>query len=139
MNFDPDHLRPGDLEDLDEIVRRSDETLRRLGDVFGELDAVTGEGFGADGMARALVDATGRIQRITFDPRIARLDTTTIAEAATEAVRAAQDDARRRSEELLSEAAGGEPLTLDVDRARRQFEEIGAELAQTLRDLTAER
>ncbi|GAA3115027.1 YbaB/EbfC family nucleoid-associated protein [Streptosporangium carneum] len=135
MNLDPDHPRADDPEELAEFVRRSDETLRRLGDAFGELNAVTGEGFGADGMARAVVDSTGRIQQITFDPRVARLDTRTIAEAATEAVRAAQDDARRRSEALLGEATGGEPLTLDMDRARRQFEEIGEDLARTLRDL----
>ena len=67
-----------------------------------------------------MVDGTGRIQKISFDPRIARPDTQTIAEAATEAGPAAQDAARRQNEELIREATGGQPVTLDMDGARRQ-------------------
>lgn len=137
MNRDLDDLRLDTPEGLDEFVRRSDAMLSRLGDAHAELDAVTGEGEAADGMARAVVDSTGLLQRITLDPRIARLDTATIAEAATEAVRAAQADARRRTEELISEATGGGPVTLDMAEARRQLEEIGEDLARTLRDLSA--
>ncbi|MGV9772947.1 YbaB/EbfC family nucleoid-associated protein [Streptosporangium sp. NPDC003464] len=138
MNFNADDLKLESLEDLEEVVRRSEETLGRLGGVYGELAAVTGEGFGADGLARALVDGTGRIQQITFDPRITRLDSQSIAEAATEAVRAAQDAAQRQNEELLREATGGEPVALDMDSARRRFEEIGEDLARTLRDLNSQ-
>jgi DNA-binding protein YbaB len=135
-NFNPDNLRLESMEDLEEVVRQSEEALSRLGGVYGELAAIMGEGFGADGLARAVVDGTGRIQKITFDPRIARLDTQTIAEAATEAVLAAQDAAQRQNEELIREATGGQPVTLDMDSARRQFEEIGEDLARSLRDLT---
>ncbi|MET8334024.1 YbaB/EbfC family nucleoid-associated protein [Streptosporangium canum] len=134
-NFNPDHLRLESLEDLEEVVRQSEEALTRLGGVHSELAAVTGEGFGADGLARAVVDGVGRIQRITFEPRITRLDSHQMAEAATEAVRAAQEDAQRQNEELLRAATGGEPLTLDMDQARRRFEEIGEDLVRALRDL----
>ncbi|MFF4416365.1 YbaB/EbfC family nucleoid-associated protein [Streptosporangium sp. NPDC001559] len=137
MNRDFDDLRLDTPEGLDEFVRRSDEMLNRLSGVQYELGAIMGEGEAADGMARAVVDSTGRLERVTLDPRIARLDTATIAEAVTEAVRAAQDDARRRSEELISEATGGEPITLDMAAARRQLEEIGEDLARTLRDLSS--
>lgn len=128
----PENLR---LEDLDAVVRQSEETLRRLGGVFGELETVTGEGTGADGLARALVDGAGRIKEITLEPRIMRLDSQAIAEAVTEAVRAAQEAAARANEELLR-AATGDPLPLDMADARRRFEDIGQDLVRTLDDLT---
>ncbi|GAA4189087.1 hypothetical protein GCM10022252_25400 [Streptosporangium oxazolinicum] len=127
----PENLR---LEDLDAVVRQSEETLRRLGGVFGELETVTGEGSGAGGLARALVDGAGRIKEITLEPRIMRLDSQAIAEAVTEAVRAAQEAAARANEELLH-AATGDPLPLDMAEARRRFEDIGQDLVRTLDDL----
>ncbi len=136
----PENLRLGNpenlrLEDLDAVVRQSEETLRRLGGVFGELETVTGEGSGADGLARALVDGAGRIKEITLEPRIMRLDSQAVAEAVTEAVRAAQEAAGRANEELLRAATGGDPLPLDMADARRRFEDIGQDLARTLDDL----
>ncbi|MGC5011031.1 YbaB/EbfC family nucleoid-associated protein [Streptosporangium sp. DT93] len=130
----PEDPRPEDLlpQDLDAVVRESEETLRRLGDVVGELEAVTGEGTGAGGLARALVDGAGQIKEITLEPRVMRLDSQAVAEAVTEAVRAAQLDARRANEELIRAATGGEPVTLDMDEARRRFEEIGDDLARAL-------
>ena len=102
-DLNPENLR---LEDLDAVVRQSEETLRRLGGVFGELETVTGEGTGADGLARALVDGAGQIKEITLEPRIMRLDSQAVAEAVTQAVRAAQEAARRANEELLRAATG---------------------------------
>ncbi|GAA3004960.1 YbaB/EbfC family nucleoid-associated protein [Streptosporangium longisporum] len=130
--LDPGGLRP---EDLDAVIRNSEETLRRLGDVAVELKTVTGEGTGAGGLARALVDGAGQIREITLEPRIMRLDSQAVAEAVTEAVRAAQQDASRANEELLRAATGGEPVTLDMDEARRRFEDIGNDLARALEDL----
>ncbi|MGJ6962266.1 YbaB/EbfC family nucleoid-associated protein [Streptosporangium sp. G11] len=130
-DLNPENLR---LEDLDAVVRQSEETLRRLSGVFGELESVTGEGSGADGLARALVDGAGQIKEITLEPRIMRLDSQAVAEAVTEAVRAAQQAARRANEELLR-AATGDPLPLDMDEARRRFEDIGQDLVRTLDDL----
>ncbi|MEU4830407.1 YbaB/EbfC family nucleoid-associated protein [Streptosporangium sp. NPDC023615] len=128
----PEDLLPGDL---DAVVRESEETLRRLGDVVGELGAVTGEGTGAGGLARALVDGAGQIREITLEPRVMRLDSQAVAEAVTEAVRAAQQDARRANEELIRAATGGEPVALDMDEARRRFEEIGDDFARALDEL----
>lgn len=137
----PGDLRLGNLEDLrledlDAVVRQSEETLRRLGGVFGELETVTGEGTGADGLARALVDGAGRIKEITLEPRIMRLDSQAVAEAVTEAVRAAQEAAGRANEELLRAATGDDPLPLDMGEARRRFEDIGQDLVRALDDLT---
>ncbi|MFF0248551.1 YbaB/EbfC family nucleoid-associated protein [Streptosporangium sandarakinum] len=134
--FDPENPRVEGMEDLDEVVRHSERVMAGLAEAQRELAAVTGEGSAADGMVRAEVDGAGRIRRIAFDPRAARMDTAALAEAATEAVRAAQEEAARRNDELLRAATGGAPVTLDMERARREFEEIGADLARTLRDLT---
>ncbi|MFD0888037.1 hypothetical protein ACFQ08_26145, partial [Streptosporangium algeriense] len=67
MNRDLDDLRLDTPEGLDEFVRRSDEMLSRLGGVQAELGTITGEGEAADGMARAVVDSTGRLERVTLD------------------------------------------------------------------------
>ena len=81
------------------------------------------------------MDGAGQIKEITLEPRIMRLDSQAVAEAVTEAVRAAQEAARRANEELLRAATGGDPLSLDMDEARRRFEDIGQDLVRTLDDL----
>ncbi|GAA5062466.1 DNA-binding protein YbaB [Thermocatellispora tengchongensis] len=112
-------------EDLERIARESEAAIARLGAAFTELDAVTGEGSGADGLARAVVDGSGGIIEITLEPRIMRLDSRSIAEAVTEAVRQAQQEARRRTEELVRAATGAADLSLDPEQIRRRFEELG--------------
>ncbi|WP_248961036.1 YbaB/EbfC family nucleoid-associated protein [Sphaerisporangium perillae] len=108
--FDPDGFR---LEDLERVAEQSEEALRRLSGVFGDLRDVTGEGTAAGGLVRAVVDGGGRIGEVTLDPRVMRLDSRSIAEAVTEAVRAAQQDAQRKNEELLRDAMGGDAPSLD--------------------------
>ncbi|MGW4638663.1 YbaB/EbfC family nucleoid-associated protein [Sphaerisporangium sp. NPDC004334] len=108
--FRPDDFR---LEDLERVTRQSEEAIQRLSGVVGELRAVKGEGTAAGGLAGAVVDGGGQIVEVTLDPRIMRLDSASIAQAVTEAVRDAQADAQRRNAELLREATGGEPQALD--------------------------
>lgn len=109
--FDPDDFR---LEDFERVAQESEEALRRLSGVFGELEAVRGEGTAAQGMVGAVVDGGGGIQEVTIDPRAMRLDSLTLAEAVTEAVRLAQGEARRSNEELLRAAVGEGVTPLDA-------------------------
>ncbi|MET8155074.1 YbaB/EbfC family nucleoid-associated protein [Sphaerisporangium sp. NPDC005289] len=108
--FRPDDFR---LEDLERVTRQSEEAVQRLSGVFGELRAVKGEGAAAGGLVAAVVDGGGQIVEVTLDPRVMRLDSASIAQAVTEAVRGAQADAHRKNTELLREATGGEPPSLD--------------------------
>ncbi|MEV6982924.1 YbaB/EbfC family nucleoid-associated protein [Sphaerisporangium sp. NPDC051017] len=112
--FDPDDFQ---LEDLDRVAEQSKRAVQRLSGVLGELRTIKGVGEAADGLVGAVVDGGGQIQEVTLDPRAMRLDSRSIAEAVTEAVRAAQQDARRRNDALLRDAMGGElafdPQNLD--------------------------
>ncbi|RCG32638.1 YbaB/EbfC family DNA-binding protein [Sphaerisporangium album] len=110
---------PGDfqLDDLDRVAEQSRQAVQRLSGVLGELKTIRGVGEAADGLIAAVVDGGGQIQEVTLDPRAMRLDSRSIAQAVTEAVRAAQQDARRRNDELLRDAMGGDlafdPQNLD--------------------------
>ncbi|GII60383.1 hypothetical protein Skr01_04680 [Sphaerisporangium krabiense] len=109
--FDPDDFQ---LDDFDRVAEESRRAVRRLGEVMGELRAVKGTGEAAGGMIGAVVDGGGMVERVVLDPRAMRLDSDAIGQAVTEAVRAAQLDARRRNEELLRGAMGEErPSSFD--------------------------
>ncbi|MFB9251069.1 YbaB/EbfC family nucleoid-associated protein [Sphaerisporangium melleum] len=108
--FRPDDFR---LADLDRVVQESEQAVRRLTGVFDGLAAVRGEGEAAGGLVSAAVDGGGMIEEVAIDPRAMRMDSAAIAAAVTEAVRAAQQDAQAKSAELLREATGDEPPSLD--------------------------
>ncbi|MEV7908321.1 YbaB/EbfC family nucleoid-associated protein [Streptomyces anulatus] len=93
---------------------------------MSELGAVTGVGQAADGLIRALVDHGGRLRDVALDPRVMRQDSRALAELITEAVRGAQDDAFRKSQELLASVLGDDarnPFDLDALRGRFQAAE----------------
>jgi len=101
---------------------------------------VRGVGHGADQRVRAEVSAFGRLEELSIDPGLARLGTAAIAEYVVEAVRAAQDDAARRSAEALREAAP----TIDPDALASQLGQVSLEASRgldrmlsTLAELTA--
>ncbi|MFC4529509.1 YbaB/EbfC family nucleoid-associated protein [Sphaerisporangium dianthi] len=119
--FRPDDFR---LEDLERVARQNEEAVQRLSGVFGELRTVKGEGAAAGGLVGAVVDGGGQIEEVTLDPRVMRLDSASIAQAVTEAVRAAQQDAQRRNAELLREATGGEPPSLDPASAETWLKDV---------------
>ncbi|GAA3812124.1 hypothetical protein GCM10022226_35980 [Sphaerisporangium flaviroseum] len=127
--FDPDDFQ---LEDFERIAQRSQEAVRRLGGVLGELGTLTGEGAAAGGLVGATVDGGGRIQEVTLDPRVMRLDSGSIAEAVTEAVRMAQDDAQRKNQEMLRAAMGEEVPTLDAAGIQSWFEEATRSMGEPL-------
>jgi DNA-binding protein YbaB len=125
--FDPDNF---ELEDFERVAQRSKEAVQRLNGVMEELGAVTGEGAAAGGLVGAVVDGGGRMQQVTLDPRIMRLDSGSIAEAVTEAVRMAQDDAQRKNEELLRTAMGEEAPALDVAGIQSWLEEAARSMGE---------
>jgi DNA-binding protein YbaB len=125
--FDPDDFQ---LEDFERVAQRCKEAVQRLSGVFDELSAVTGEGEGAGGLIRATVDGGGRIQEVTLDSRAMRLDSRSVAEAVTEAVRAAQHDAQRKNEELLRAAMGGETPPLDMASIQSWLEEAARSMGE---------
>ncbi len=92
---------------MQELGSALQETLRLLGSVSGssvQAPPVRGVGSAADDMVRAEVSEFGRLEELTLDPKLMRQGTTAIAEYVVTAVRAAQDDAHRQTQELLAAA-----------------------------------
>jgi DNA-binding protein YbaB len=124
FDFDPHNFQ---LEDLNRIIGQSQEVMRNLEKVQDALGEVTGEGEAADGMVRAVVTGTGGIQQVTLEPRAMRLDSQSLAENVTLAVRAAQTDAQSKTTQLLGSALGGVDLAedaLDQDKVREQLQSV---------------
>ncbi|WP_433243646.1 YbaB/EbfC family nucleoid-associated protein [Streptosporangium sp. CA-135522] len=119
--------------------------LRHMEDGLGE---VTGEGEAAGGLIRAVTDPAGGLLKLTFNPRVMRMDSHELADEAAEAVRRAQADGQRKTRELVGGALG--PLAPEglPDQARfwdglreiqeafdRSMTEREDEVARRLRDL----
>jgi DNA-binding protein YbaB len=94
----------------------------------GQPPEVRGVGYGGDQRVRAEVSAFGRLEELSIDPHLTRLGTTAIAEYVVEAVRAAQDDAARRSAEALQEATPA----LDPDALAAQLGQVSLEASRGL-------
>lgn len=76
-------------------------------------------------MVRATVDGAGMIERVRLGARAMRMGSEDLAEALTDVLRAAQDDARAKTEHALRSALGGESLpVIDVGQTLRRFEEV---------------
>lgn len=115
FEFDPDNFK---LEDLSRMAEQSREGTRRLEKIMGSLRENTGEAENADGMISAVVDNTGKLQRIDLNPRVMRKASRDLAEQITAVVRAAQEDAQKKARDLLNEAVGdhGDSLLFNQDR-----------------------
>ncbi|MEU6751129.1 YbaB/EbfC family nucleoid-associated protein [Spirillospora sp. NPDC046719] len=143
FDFDPARFRP---EDVDRLAAQADDALRRLSASTEEMVNLTATGEAAGGLIKATVDSSGRIQRIALNPRALRMDSETLAESLIEAIGAAQDGARDRVQEMVTElmAATGLPAKVDTeavlekvgaigDAARRRFDEHHDDLNEVRR------
>ncbi|WP_182898769.1 YbaB/EbfC family nucleoid-associated protein [Microbispora sp. H10830] len=120
-----------DLELLEQMIRQAEDVMRGLADVQAEIRQVTGEGEGADGLVRARADGRGQVTAITLDPRVMRLDAAVLSAEVTRAVRAAQDAAKERTDELVAAAQSrvtGLTAPLDETFVRYRFDQLAQEL-----------
>ncbi|WP_043620962.1 YbaB/EbfC family nucleoid-associated protein [Nonomuraea candida] len=114
--------------DVDNLLKENERELLRLADASAELRHVIGKGESRSGLTRAVVDADGRLQSVTFAPRVLRLDVAALAEEVVQAVRGAQEDQDRQARELLGAAGATPPALEDVQRQFAEFRELfGAE------------
>jgi DNA-binding protein YbaB len=143
FDFDPARFRP---EDVDRLAAQADDALRRLSASTEDMAALTATGEAADGYVRVAVDSSGRVTRISLNPRAMRMDSESLSEALLDAIGAAQEDAQRRKQEMVAEllAASGLPAKIDTeavlekvdaigDRTRRRFDEHHDDLAEVRR------
>ncbi|GGL56091.1 YbaB/EbfC family nucleoid-associated protein [Planomonospora parontospora] len=104
--FDPENFDP---DDLDRVIQDAERTMSRLADVQEELAGLRGHGTGAGDLIDVVTDATGRVERIDLNPRVMRMDSRTLADELTSAIRSAQEDGERRARELLAGAGVSVP------------------------------
>ncbi|WP_240973822.1 MULTISPECIES: YbaB/EbfC family nucleoid-associated protein [Nonomuraea] len=135
MPFDPAKI---DLADLDRIRDEAQQTMRRLSGAEGELSSVQGVGSGASGLITVLTDGAGRVTKIDLNPRVTRLDSPTLAEELLRAIGTAQDEAARRTQELLENALGGQlpQQMFDPDRIEALLAESDASFAAFINEKT---
>ncbi|MBB2742687.1 UNVERIFIED_ORG: DNA-binding protein YbaB [Microbispora rosea subsp. rosea] len=120
-----------DLELLEQMIRQAEDVMRGLADVQAEIRQVTGEGEGGDGLVRARADGRGQVTAITLDPRVMRLDAAVLSAEVTRAIRAAQDAAKERTDELVAAAQSrvtGLAAPLDETFVRYRFDQLAQEL-----------
>jgi DNA-binding protein YbaB len=104
FDFNPFNFRP---EGLERAAGQAEKTVRRLEQVQEELSEITGEGESEDGTVHAITDANGRLEKIVIQPRALRMASEDLAEKVTAVIRAAQDDAERRTNELVHDLVDG--------------------------------
>ncbi|MFI7445833.1 YbaB/EbfC family nucleoid-associated protein [Nonomuraea indica] len=102
-SFDPGNFH---LEDLDRIADEAKGAMDRLAKAENELADVRGRGAGANGLITVVIDSKGLLETLDMNPRVMRLESHVLAEETASAFRAAQEDAQRRTREVLSETVG---------------------------------
>lgn len=90
--------------DLEQDAERAARIEAWLEDGQREIEAVTGRGRAADGRIEAVVTAYGEVREIVIEPRAMRLPSRTLAEELLLALGRAQEDAERRSRQLVGDA-----------------------------------
>ncbi|GAA3829711.1 hypothetical protein GCM10022226_58210 [Sphaerisporangium flaviroseum] len=128
FDANPANWRDGELE---QDAERAAKILAWLEDGERELETVVGEGAAGDGQIRVTATASGRVREVTLTRRAMRLDSVSLAEEVLLAVHRAQDDAERKSHQLVGDALGEvlpagafDPGTLEerLGRVVRSFE-----------------
>ncbi|GAA4229274.1 DNA-binding protein YbaB [Streptosporangium album] len=120
-----------ELRHLEQIMEQAQEVMRKFQEAQTAILEVTGAGEGADGLVRAVSDGRGGIMEIDFNPRAMRLDCATLGREVTTALQAAQQEAERRSQEIMGEAlasAEAMPEPLDETFVRDRVEQAARDL-----------
>ncbi|MFI7468230.1 YbaB/EbfC family nucleoid-associated protein [Nonomuraea sp. NPDC049646] len=118
---------PGDdAEYLHQYVAQSRRAVRALHDARASIGRVEGRAESDDGLVEAYADGHGVPTRLRIDPRALRLDEATLGRKTAEVLRAAQDDAARRAQEIadgVRDATAAVPAPLDETFVRARVEQ----------------
>ncbi|WP_053174841.1 YbaB/EbfC family nucleoid-associated protein [Nonomuraea sp. SBT364] len=125
---------PNPTEDrlyLDQVAEQTRTAMRHLREAQRQIAAVEGTGEAAQGMIKAVADGRGALTSVELNPRALRLDVARLGAEVTAAIQAAQDDAARRTGDILADAAGvagALPEPLDERFVRDRVESAAREL-----------
>lgn len=118
-------------EHLRAYLERAQKAVRGLQEIQARIDAVTGQGVGADGLVRATCEGRGGISEVWFDPRAMRQDHVALGKTVTAVLQAAQQDAERQTLAITGEALDGVealPEPPDEHVVREQIEQVAREI-----------
>ncbi|MEV4562292.1 YbaB/EbfC family nucleoid-associated protein [Nonomuraea sp. NPDC049421] len=116
---------------FDQIMRQTEDAISHLRTAKQLIGQVAGTGVAADGFIKVTAGAGGTLSGIDLNPRLLRLPSAVIARELTKAVQAAQDDAARRSQEIVDEVAPyveALPEPLDETFVRRRVDAVMRDL-----------
>lgn len=117
--------------DLQHLLDRNGERLRRLREIQGELSELTGQGRDEGGVVTATVNAQSGLVGLHIDPRAMRLPSEDLSERVLAAVEAAGVDLRGRIEQVLREGLGDDIGTLDSLLDPRSMEKTFAAVQES--------
>ncbi|MFI6297765.1 YbaB/EbfC family nucleoid-associated protein [Nonomuraea sp. NPDC050790] len=109
---------------MEQVIEQTETALSRLREAKLLLGEVSGTGEAAQGLVRATADSSGSLTGVDINPRALRLSSADLGDEVTEAIRLAQQDAARRTGEILEGAAAvaGAPQVLDETFVRERVE-----------------
>lgn len=121
---------PGeDARYVEQVIEQTEAAISRLREARRLIGQVEGTGEAADGLVRAMADGSGTLTGIDIKPRALRLSVAALGEEVTEAIRLAQQDASRRTGEIVEDAGavvGMVPQPLDETFVRDRVEAAAA-------------
>lgn len=113
-----------DAHYMEQVIEQTETALSRLRRAKHLIGEVEGTGEAAEGLVRVTADSSGSLTKVDINPRALRLSVAALGNEVTEAIRLAQQDASRRTGEIIEDAAAsaGIPQPLDETFVRERVE-----------------
>ncbi|WP_329083576.1 YbaB/EbfC family nucleoid-associated protein [Streptosporangium sp. NBC_01469] len=113
-----------DARYMEQVIEQTETALSRLRQAKHLIGEVEGTGEAADGLVRVTANSGGSLTKVDINPRALRLSVAALGNEVTEAIRLAQQDASRRTGEIVEDAAAsaGIPQPLDETFVRERVE-----------------
>jgi DNA-binding protein YbaB len=121
-----------DAEYLLDYFSQGQRVIRDLRAAQSAIRQVEGLATSKDGLLEAAADGEGGLTRLHIDPRAMRLGESALAREVAAVLRAAQEDAARKAQELADavESAATLPQPLDETFVRGRVEQAARDLLQ---------
>ncbi|GAA3535042.1 hypothetical protein GCM10022419_013210 [Nonomuraea rosea] len=119
-----------DDEYLLEYFAQGQQVIRDLQAAQSAIRQVEGRAKSKDGLLEAAADGSGGLTGLHIDPRALRLGESALGREVAAVLRAAQDDAARKAQEIAdaAENAAALPQPLDETFVRGRVEQVASDL-----------
>ncbi|WP_433435664.1 YbaB/EbfC family nucleoid-associated protein [Nonomuraea sp. CA-141351] len=120
-----------DAEYLAEYSAQGQRIIRDLLAARSAIQQLEGRAQSRDGLVEATADGQGGLTGLRIAPRALRLGEATLGREVAAVLRAAQDDAARKAQEIVDQAEAGAlamPQPLDETFVRERVEQVARDL-----------